>query len=83
MKKAYDILSDHTKRSAYDSTALPFDDSIPPSRYQLLQDTSLLYKDEDFYSLFGPVFQRNLRFDANLRPDAPGIVKKEQEQYES
>jgi len=76
VKRAYDVLSDHTKRSAYDSTALSFDDSIPPSRSQLLQDPDLLYKDEDFYDLFGPVFERNLRFDANLRPDAPNLVKK-------
>ena len=76
VKKAYDVLSDHTKRSAYDSTALPFDDSIPAPRTQLINDPLLLYKDEDFYDLFGPVFQRNLRFDANLRPDAPGVAKK-------
>lgn len=76
VKKAYDILSDHTKRSAYDSTALSFDDSIPPSRGQLLEDPMLAYKDEDFYDLFRPVFERNLRFDANLRPDAPGLAKK-------
>lgn len=76
VKKAYDVLSDHTKRSAYDSTALKFDDSIPPARSQLLEDPLLLYKDEDFYGLFGPVFERNLRFDANLRPDAPGLAKK-------
>ncbi|KAL7581645.1 hypothetical protein ACA910_022194 [Epithemia clementina (nom. ined.)] len=76
VKKAYDVLSDHAKRSTYDSTALSFDDSIPPPRSQLIQDPLLLYKDDDFYELFGSVFKRNLRFDANLRPDAPGIVKK-------
>lgn len=70
------MLSDHTKRSAYDSTALSFDESIPAPRSQLLEDPLLLYKDGDFYGLFGPVFERNLRFDANLRPDAPGLAKK-------
>lgn len=77
VKRAYDVLSDHTKRSAYDSTTVPFDDSIPPPRSQLIQDPFLLYKDEDFYELFGPVFLRNLRFDANLRPDAVGKKKKQ------
>jgi DnaJ family protein C protein 2 len=69
VKAAYDTLTDSAKRQAYDSTVMPFDDEIPPSRSQLLQDPLLLYKDEDFYDLFGPVFERNLRFDARLRPE--------------
>lgn len=80
VKAAYDTLFDHAKRQGYDSTVLPFDDSIPPARATLLQQqqqqqssdntSSLqLYKDEDFYDTFGPVFLRNLRFDARLRPD--------------
>lgn len=71
VKAAYDTLFDHSKRQAYDSTALPFDDQVPPSRSVLLQDPLLLYKDDDFYETFGPVFVRNLRFDARLRPEVP------------
>ena len=69
VKHAHDTLFDHAKRQAYDSTVVPFDDQIPASRDKLLQDSLLLYKDEDFYDTFGPVFQRNLRFDLRLRPD--------------
>jgi DnaJ homolog subfamily C member 2 len=69
VKAAHDTLMDHAKRQAYDSTVMPFDDSVPPTRDKLLLDPLLLYKDDDFYSLFGPVFERNLRFDARLRPD--------------
>ena len=60
---------------AYDSTVLFFDDSIPPPRERLLADPALLYTDEDFYGLFGPVFERNLRFDARLRPDIQAKTK--------
>ena len=28
-----------------------------------------VYTDDDFYQLYGPVFTRNLRFDAKLRPE--------------
>jgi DnaJ family protein C protein 2 len=70
VKHAYDTLYDDEKRQAYDSTTLPFDDSIPMPRSQMMEDPMLLYKDEDFYQTFGPVFQRNLRFDAKLRPGA-------------
>jgi len=69
VKHAHDTLFDHAKRQAYDSTVVPFDDQIPASRDKLLQDSLLLYKDDDFYDTFGPVFQRNLRFDLRLRPD--------------
>jgi DnaJ family protein C protein 2 len=75
LKQAHDTLYDHEKRQAYDSTTLPFDDAIPPPRDKLLQDDLLLYKDNDFYELYRPVFERNLRFDANLRPDAVGNAK--------
>jgi len=70
VKAAYDTLMDHAKRQAYDSTVIPFDDAIPPARSSLFAESSmLLYTDDDFYDTFGPVFQRNLRFDARLRPD--------------
>ena len=79
IKNAYDTLMDPVKRNGYDSTVLVFDDSIPPSRNTLLlnysnsgSDTSNnnnSYTDDDFYQLYGPVFTRNLRFDAKLRPE--------------
>jgi DnaJ homolog subfamily C member 2 len=73
VKYAYDVLSDPLKRQGYDSTVLAFDDTIPPSRTSiLLQSTSTassVEPEEDFYQLYGPVFVRNLRFDARLRPE--------------
>jgi DnaJ family protein C protein 2 len=70
VKQAYDVLYDDDKRQGYDSTAVPFDDSVPPPRATMMEDAMLLYKDEDFYQTFDPVFMRNLRFDAKLRPEA-------------
>ena len=60
VKAAFDTLSDSDKRKAYDSSELTFDDSIPPA------DVS----PSDFYEIYGPVFERNLRFDAKLRENA-------------
>jgi DnaJ family protein C protein 2 len=59
LKAAYDCLYDPAKRQAYDSTKVPFDDSIPPPGVPECQ----------FYEVYGPVFERNLRFDARLRPE--------------
>ena len=75
IRTAHDTLMDVAKRQAYDSTVLEFDDSIPPERNKLLTDETLLYKDDDFYSLYEPVFHRNLRYDARLRPQ-PNNKKK-------
>jgi len=58
VKAAFDVLGDTTKRLAYDST-LPFDDSIPRGHEP----------PQDFYLIYGPVFERNLRFDARLHPE--------------
>jgi len=70
VKAAYDVLMDDEKRQAYDSTVVPFDDAIPESRVNMKEDSELLYEDgDDFYRTFGPVFERNYRFDARLRPD--------------
>lgn len=57
VKAAFDTLSDRDKRKAYDSSELTFDDSIPPANVS----------PSDFYEMYGPVFERNLRFDAKLR----------------
>jgi DnaJ family protein C protein 2 len=57
IKAAFDTLSDDEKRTAYDSTCLPFDDAIPSGNEP----------PEEFYRVYGPVFEANLRFDARLR----------------
>ena len=103
VKAAWDTLSDPALRKAYDSTEMPFDDSIPPdvaaaaatwnngtsttssvasssngsppngtttTTTSLSGSTSsnnLLYTDDDFFDTFGPVFERNLRFDTRLQ----------------
>lgn len=54
VKAAFDTLS--TQKLAYDSTEMPFDESIP------VENT------ENFFSDFGSAFERNLHFDARLLP---------------
>ena len=51
VKAAFDTLSDPIKRRSYDSTC-HFDESIPPEGVE----------EQDFYEVYGPVFERNLRF---------------------
>ena len=46
---AYDILYDPKTRAAFDSVDPTFDDTIPPK------------EKENFFEIFGPVFQRNTR----------------------
>ena len=57
VKAAFDTLSDPQKKKAYDST-MDFDESIPKGG-----ETP-----EEFYKIYGPVFERNLRFDSTLDP---------------
>lgn len=54
VKAAFDILS--TQKVAYDSTEMPFDESIPDENT------------DNFYEDFGSCFERNLHFDARLLP---------------
>lgn len=54
VKAAFDVLS--TQKVAYDSTEMPFDESLPDA------DT------DQFYHDFGHCFERNLHFDARLLP---------------
>jgi len=56
VQKAYDILSDKTKRRAYDSTN-EFDDTIPSGDHE---------EGFDFYATYGPVFRANARFAEKL-----------------
>jgi len=53
VKAAFDTLCDPMKRRSYDST-VDFDDSIP----NVNEGNTV----ETFYDLYGPVFERNLRF---------------------
>jgi DnaJ family protein C protein 2 len=66
IKAAFDTLSDEEKRMAYDSTCLTFDDSIPSDAV----GKNETLPEEQFYQVYGPVFEANLRFDARLRRSA-------------
>lgn len=60
VKEAFETLSDAAKRKAYDST-VDFDESIPSA--------SDIQSENDFYTIFGSCFERNLRFAAENDPD--------------
>ncbi len=71
VKTAFDTLSDPMKRRSYDSTC-HFDESIPPEGVE----------EQDFYTVYGPVFERNLRFASfndparNLKDETASAGKK-------
>ncbi|EER01619.1 hypothetical protein Pmar_PMAR002613 [Perkinsus marinus ATCC 50983] len=56
IQEAFEVLSDERRRKQYDSS-LPFDEDVPTE----------LEEDEDFYEVFGPVFDSNARW-SNRRP---------------
>ncbi|CAN0067044.1 unnamed protein product, partial [Discosporangium mesarthrocarpum] len=56
VQKAFETLTDTTKRRAYDSS-LEFDDTIP-DELEGKEETG----PESFYHVYGPVFERNKRF---------------------
>ncbi|EGB10067.1 hypothetical protein AURANDRAFT_6669, partial [Aureococcus anophagefferens] len=60
VQKAYDILSDKTKRRAYDSTNA-FDETIPSGKEASEQGEAF-----DFFATYGPVFASNARFAEKL-----------------
>jgi len=60
---AHDILSDPKKRRAYDSQEA-FDDSIPRA-----EDFT---SDEDFFSLFSEVFERNAKWSRDIKSPTLG-----------
>lgn len=65
VKAAFETLSDPAKKKSYDST-LDFDDSIPAGN-----------EDEgEFFAAYGPVFERNLRFDRRYDPAAAASASK-------
>lgn len=57
VKAAFETLT--TQKIAYDSTEMPFDDSLPSEKK---------IAKSDFFELWAPVFERNLHFDARLLP---------------
>jgi DnaJ family protein C protein 2 len=59
VKAAFETLS--TQKKAYDSTEMPFDESIP-------SDEEIT--ESDFFQLFQPVFNRNLHFDSRFLPSS-------------
>ena len=59
VKAAFETLSDPAKKRSYDST-IDFDDSIPAGNESAAE----------FYRVYGPVFERNLRFDRRYDPSA-------------
>ena len=61
VKAAFETLS--TQKMAYDSTEMPFDESIPSDRE---------IAKKDFFRLWEPVFQRNLHFDSRLLSSPKG-----------
>ncbi|KAF4673424.1 DnaJ (Hsp40), sub C, member 2 [Perkinsus chesapeaki] len=56
IQEAFEVLSDERRRKQYDSS-LPFDETVPTE----------LEEDEDFFEVFGPVFDANARW-SNRRP---------------
>ena len=54
IQNAWEILGDPKKRRGYDST-FDFDETIPTGE-------EVIESEEDFYEIFGPVFERNARF---------------------
>jgi len=58
--KAFDILGDPQKRRAYDSVDPDFDDDIPGEK---------LNNKNNFFKVFGPVFERNARW--SVTTDVP------------
>mmetsp|Transcript_57219 Transcript_57219/g.86408 ORF Transcript_57219/g.86408 Transcript_57219/m.86408 type:complete len:596 (+) Transcript_57219:115-1902(+) len=57
VKAAFETLT--TQKQAYDSTEMPFDDSLPDA------DVT----PEEFFAEFAPAFERNLYYDARLLPN--------------
>lgn len=54
MQKAYDLLMNPELRRQFDSVDPSFDETIPNPKKEV--------KPEDFFKVYGPVFERNARF---------------------
>jgi DnaJ family protein C protein 2 len=60
VQRAFEILGNPEARRSYDSSR-PFDDSVPPENV----------KEENFYTTFAPVFERNKKWSAV--PEVPSL----------
>eukprot|EP00096_Caligus_rogercresseyi_P009601 TRINITY_DN3281_c0_g1_i1.p1 TRINITY_DN3281_c0_g1~~TRINITY_DN3281_c0_g1_i1.p1 ORF type:complete len:622 (-),score=203.88 TRINITY_DN3281_c0_g1_i1:163-2028(-) len=58
--KAFDILGVPNKRRAFDSVDPEFDDNVP-------EWNTKRHKPQDFYKIFGPVFERNARWSMSKK----------------
>ncbi|KAJ3330966.1 hypothetical protein HDU76_004406 [Blyttiomyces sp. JEL0837] len=71
LQKAWEILSDNTKRRQWDSVDPEFDESLPGAKFK-----------GDFFEAFGPAFEKEARFSKN--PLAPfGDAKSTKEEVEA
>jgi DnaJ family protein C protein 2 len=67
VKTAFEVLS--TQKQAYDSTEMPFDDSLPDGGELSSSLNKTNYSSDDFFEDYKPCFERNLHFDARLLPN--------------
>ena len=73
IQKAYEILSDNTKRKQYDSIDPVFNNEIPSENSVKL----------DFFGVLGPVFYNNSRFSKKNNPVLLGDEKSERQDVEN
>lgn len=55
IQKAYQVLTDPTRKNDYEACDPTFDESIP-------EDDDFMNREDEFYTTYAPVFERNARF---------------------